>query len=332
MNMPLVSVIVPIYNVEDYLQTCCNSILSQSFNNIEVILVNDGSTDGSCEIAKQIEKKDSRVILIDQRNGGLSAARNAGLKVAKGDYVLFVDSDDWIEKNCIQELYQDIQRNNSDVSCCLAQYISAMGTIRRGRSSFGINSLTGDEILPNALLVKTFPTSAWGKLYRRDFLHENGLLFKEGIVNEDTLFSIQIACLAKKISFVDKVLFDIWEREGSISRSSFEKLFQDMNIALLSARSFMEEHNCYNEPLDKLYKARYLKSNLYNLLQIAQRLQYPQYCKMYNFCMSSTCYLEYGDFAVFLPRKHRIMYSISKSPFLLFVTMKVLNFFNYRMH
>lgn len=72
-----------------------------------------------------------------------------------------------------------------------------------------------------------------------------------------------------------------------------------MNIALLSARSFMEEHNCYNEPLDKLYKARYLKSNLYNLLQIAQRLQYPQYCKMYNFCMSSTCYLEYGDFAVF---------------------------------
>ena len=115
-------------------------------------------------------------------------------------------------------------------------------------------------------------------------------------------------------------------------RSSFEKLFQDMNIALLSARSFMEEHNCYNEPLDKLYKARYLKSNLYNLLQIAQRLQYPQYCKMYNFCMSSTCYLEYGDFAVFLPRKHRIMYSISKSPFLLFVTMKVLNFFNYRMH
>ena len=175
MNMPLVSVIVPIYNVEDYLQTCCNSILSQSFNNIEVILVNDGSTDGSCEIAKQIEKKDSRVILIDQRNGGLSAARNAGLKVAKGDYVLFVDSDDWIEKNCIQELYQDIQRNNSDVSCCLAQYISAMGTIRRGRSSFGINSLTGDEILPYALLVKTFPTSAWGKLYRRDFLHENGL-------------------------------------------------------------------------------------------------------------------------------------------------------------
>ena len=93
----------------------------------------------------------------------MSAARNAGLKVAKGDYVLFVDSDDWIEKNCIQELYQDIQRNNSDVSCCLAQYISAMGTIRRGRSSFGINSLTGDEILPNALLVKTFPTSAWGK-------------------------------------------------------------------------------------------------------------------------------------------------------------------------
>ena len=278
MNMPLVSVIVPIYNVEDYLQTCCNSILSQSFNNIEVILVNDGSTDGSCEIAKQIEKKDSRVILIDQRNGGLSAARNAGLKVAKGDYVLFVDSDDWIEKNCIQELYQDIQRNNSDVSCCLAQYISAMGTIRRGRSSFGINSLTGDEILPH------------------------------------------------------KVLFDIREREGSISRSSFEKLFQDMNIALLSARSFMEEHNCYNEPLDKLYKARYLKSNLYNLLQIAQRLQYPQYCKMYNFCMSSTCYLEYGDFAVFLPRKRRIMYSISKSPFLLFVTMKVLNFFNYRMH
>ena len=332
MNSLKVSVIVPIYNVESYLEECCDSILSQSFDDIEVILVNDGSTDRSCEIAMRYAKEDSRVVLVNQRNGGLSSARNAGLNVAKGDYVLFVDSDDWIEKNCIQKLYKNIQEYDSDVSCSLAQYVSSKGTIRRGRNSFDVNCIEGDMILPNALLLKTFPTSACGKLYRRSFLCENVLLFKEGIVNEDTLFSIQIACLATKISFVDKVLFDIREREGSISRSSFEKLFQDMHIALLSARSFMVEHKRYNEYLDNLYKARYIRSTLYNLLQIAQRLQYSQYCKMYSFCMRSTFYLDYGVFAVSLPWKHRIMYSFSKSQFLLFVTMKVLNYFNYKMH
>lgn len=95
------------------------------------------------------------------------------------------------------------------MSCCLVQYISTMGAVRRGHSSFGVNCITGGKMLPNALLVKTFPASVWDKLHRHDFLHRNGLLFKEGAVNEDTLFSIRIACLAKKISLVDKILSDI---------------------------------------------------------------------------------------------------------------------------
>lgn len=330
--MPLVSVIVPIYNVEDYLQICCDNVMSQTYKNIEIILVNDGSTDGSYEIAKRCAKMDSRIVLLNQENGGLSAARNAGLKVAKGEYVLFVDSDDWIERDCVQVLLQNIQENASDVSCCLAQYVSSTGSIRRGRRSFGMDSLYGDEILPDALLVKTFPTSACGKLYRRGFLSENSLLFKDGIVNEDTLFSIQIACLARKITFVDKVLFDIREREGSISRSSFERLFQDMHMALLSARSFMQEHGYYNDYVDKLYKARYIKSTLYNLLQIAQRLQYMQYRRMYDFCVNSTSYFEYADYAVFLPLRHRMMYAISKFSCLLFVTVRILNLFKFKMH
>lgn len=119
----MISIIVPVYNVEKYLDRCVQSILIQSFKRFELILVNDGSTDNSFEICQKYRKKDSRVILISQENKGLSAARNTGLNNAHGDYICFIDSDDFIEKDYLKLLLNNLKSNNADISIC--EYFSS---------------------------------------------------------------------------------------------------------------------------------------------------------------------------------------------------------------
>lgn len=328
----LVSVIVPIYNVEQYLKECCDSILSQTYPNIELVLVDDGSTDKSSTIASDIAKQDKRVVLINRENGGLSAARNTGISRATGKYILFVDSDDWIEPNCLELLCDNIEQYGADVSCCHAQYVDVHGIIRPSRAMSGVESLSAPHILENALQVKDFRTSACCKLYNREFLERHQLRFQEGIVNEDTLFSLQVACVAQKVSFVNEALFDIREREGSISRSSYKRLFVDMDTALNLAQQFIKQRGQYDDRIDKLYKARYLRSTLYNLLQIAQRLRYAGYMSDYVTCMKETQYKEYAAYSSFLPTKHRIMCALSFHPFIFYRTVRFLNAFGFRMH
>ena len=115
---PEISIVVPVFNVEKFLKKCIESIISQSFSNFEVLLVNDGSTDGSLDICLQYTKIDDRVKVINKKNGGLSDARNAGIKYATGKYICFIDSDDFIEKEYLQKLYKNIVKYNSDVSMC----------------------------------------------------------------------------------------------------------------------------------------------------------------------------------------------------------------------
>lgn len=327
-----ISVIVPIYNVKDYLRQCCDSILSQSFSDFELILINDGSTDGSYQIAQDIAREDDRILLINQANAGLSAARNAGLIKAKGLYVIFVDSDDWLEKDCLKLLYKNAESMLADVVCCRGQYINSLGKCKKSKRLVFNSYIEGDEILLDALKVKSFPTSACGKLYRADFLRANQLFFQQGIVNEDTLFSLQVACVARRVSFINDILFDIREREGSISRSSFERLFQDMDTALNLAREFMKQKDRYTNVIDKMFKMRYLKSTLYNLLQIAQRQDYMNYSKTYMYCMLHTSYRMYWKSCVYLPFRHKVMFILSLYPMSLFLSVRLLNCFGFRMH
>ena len=109
---------IPIYNVKNYLAKCVDSILNQTYKNLEIILVNDGSTDGSEIICEELKKKDKRIRIINQKNGGLSSARNTGIRNANGKYIQFVDSDDWIDYECIEELHNCIYKDNSDISIC----------------------------------------------------------------------------------------------------------------------------------------------------------------------------------------------------------------------
>ena len=329
------SVIVPIYNVERYLPKCIESIIHQTYPCLEIILVDDGSPDNCLEIMERYAKQDERITVVSQENGGLSAARNAGLRIATGDYISFVDSDDWIEENMFSELSVHLAQMKPDYTCFRIQYDNdRSGTHFVYGKPYPILKIEGvDLILEDTLKVQNIPTSAWSKVYNRDFLSRFALRFEPGIVNEDTLFSIQVACRAQKVTFLNGLFYHTIEREGSISRSSQERLFLDMHTALLKAKEYMREIG-YFERFQYLYEARYLKSMLYNLLQAAQRLSYKEFRRVRNICINNTLYKEYNcyDIRKCLPLKHQVLLMVSKSTLLFFSFVRFLNKVGWRMH
>lgn len=329
------SVIVPTYNVERYLPKCIESIINQTYSDLEIILVNDGSPDGCLEIMQRYAKQDKRIIVVSQENGGLSAARNAGLRVATGDYVSFIDSDDWVEPDMFSVLAAHLSAASPDYACfrlCFDNEKTGKSTVYG--TPYPIEELVGREaILEDTLKVRHIPTSACSKVYNRTFLSDNNLFFELGIVNEDTLFSIQAACCAKKVTFVNRVLYHTIERDGSISRASYERLCKHMVIALDKAKEYMVDKGLF-EKFEALYKARYLKSILYNLLQMAQRLPYKEYRRIWGWNMEYSQYKEYNKAFIRakLPLQHQCMLLFAAYPWLLYGTMKVLNKFYFKMH
>lgn len=329
------SVIVPAYNVERYLPKCIENIINQTYSDLEIILVNDGSPDGCLEIMQRYAKQDKRIVVVSQENGGLSAARNAGLRVATGDYVSFIDSDDWVEPDMFSVLAAHLSAASPDYACFRLRFDNE----KTGKSTvygtpYPIEELVGREaILEDTLKVRHIPTSACSKVYNRTFLSDNNLFFELGIVNEDTLFSIQAACCANKVTFVNRVLYHTIERDGSISRASYERLCKHMVIALDKVKEYMVDKGLF-EKFEALYKARYLKSILYNLLQMAQRLPYKEYRRIWGWNMDNSQYGEYNRKAIraFLPLKHRLMLVIATFPLLCFVVVRLANRFSLRMH
>ena len=210
---PLLSIIVPVYKVENYLPKCIDSILAQTFTDFELILVEDGSPDNCPALCDAAAEKDARVRVIHQKNGGLSAARNAGLDAARGAWVGFVDSDDYIAPEMYEVLYQAVQSTGADLALCdYAEVDEAGAPCQSMHVSLSEGELTGQELLKRAsgLMVQL----AWNKLYRRAIFTQ--LRYPEGKLNED-LFLIPEVCLQiQKAVVVPKVLYYYVQRSGSI--------------------------------------------------------------------------------------------------------------------
>ena len=210
---PLLSIIVPVYKVENYLPKCIDSILAQTFTDFELILVEDGSPDDCPALCDAAAAKDARVRVIHQKNGGLSAARNAGLDVARGAWIGFVDSDDYIAPEMYETLYQAVQSTGADLALCDYAEVDETGTpCPLMHVSLSEGELTGQELLKRAsgLMVQL----AWNKLYRRAIFTQ--LRYPEGKLNED-LFLIPEVCLQiQKAVVVPKVLYYYVQRSGSI--------------------------------------------------------------------------------------------------------------------
>lgn len=213
----LISVIVPVYNVAKYLPQCINSIVAQTYSKIEIILVDDGSADGSGGICNDYRIIDSRITVIHQENAGLSAARNAGLDIARGSYFVFVDSDDWIEPAMIEVLYHELKFYQSDLALCDFGKLSDRGTVYNEYPQLKRECITREKMLECVVKYDVRYIVAWNKLYKRELFAY--LRYPAGKIHEDEFLIHQLIWKCRKISIIPDKLYNYRVRENSIMQS-----------------------------------------------------------------------------------------------------------------
>lgn len=214
----LVSVVVPSYNVEKYLKRCIKSLVNQTYTSIEIIIVNDGSLDGTGSIAAELAKNDKRIIVLNKENGGLSDARNYGLAHSNGKYVLFVDSDDYIELDSIRIMTEECEINNLDVLRSGYKKVFDDGRVWHNDLIKRVGGvMKGIDYFYEAVSSNTYYAMAWCGLYLRSFLINNNLYFKKGIYHEDALWTPQVLIKADRVGYLDYEFYNYCIRDDSIT-------------------------------------------------------------------------------------------------------------------
>lgn len=251
--MKKLSVIVPVYNVENYLDKCISSIISQTYKNLEIILVNDGSNDNSLNICNNYSKLDQRIIVIDQKNQGVSAARNAGMNIATGYYLAFVDSDDYIDKNMYKDLIECLEKHDLDIICCSGYRV--IGSKVLGNP--GSDTLTiyqRDEILQKSLL--DYQNSPWNKVYKSSIT--KNVRFPVGQLFEDTATAYLFYENTTRVGVLDHAYYYYVKNMNSITQTSFKvKPRYDFVIGYQDRLNYAIKHNlsCIPECRSLLVKA-----------------------------------------------------------------------------
>ena len=216
MHEDLVSVIVPVYNVENYLRECLDSIVAQTYRNIEVILIDDGSNDSSGAICDEYADKDNRIKVIHKENGGVSAARNTGLDIAKGDWISYVDSDDYIESTMIETLICLAKKNDVELAMCSFKDISECDNVLHEND---IRIFSKDELIYNYVVRNAdyrITEGIWDRIYKRVLVE--GLRFKNDRINEDILYTMEVFTRAHKAVYTSENLYNYRAgREGNIT-------------------------------------------------------------------------------------------------------------------
>lgn len=290
----LISVIVPVYNVQKYLEKCIESILSQTYKNIEIILIDDGSTDNSGKICDECVERDSRIRVIHQKNKGLSAARNRGIECSKGKYIVFIDSDDYIHNRMIEILYQAIIENHAELAICDFKYV-----YEYNKDEKEIVSPIQNEVLNNnEVIEKLFEKNAWyyivawNKLYKKE-LWDN-IRFPVGYIHEDEAVIHHILIKCKKVVTVKQKLYYYRQIINSITHTKnakrtdwyfaladrlvfLERKVSEKNIKILAYQfwnPYLEDFFKYfNDKKNALYTKR-MKKSLGRVLPVMVRIGY----------------------------------------------------------
>lgn len=248
--MKLISVIIPIYNVEQYLPRCIESVRNQTYQKIEIILIDDGSTDRSSEICDKYAGEDSRIKVIHKSNGGLSSARNSGLKCAQGEYVFFVDADDFIDKKTFSVLQEKLELYQADMAICEYLFVDELGNSLEDdkKDTEGETILTGQQLLiQNTMGNIESSIVAWNKLYRRSIFAE--VMFAEGKQHEDEFIFHEICNQCARIVSVKKALYFYTQRSDSIMGKGISVKSIDAIEAYIKRISYM---NTIKEPQMKI--------------------------------------------------------------------------------
>lgn len=251
MNDFIVSIIVPVYNVEKYIEKCIESIIKQSYSNLEIILVNDGTNDTSGSICEKYCELDERIKYITKLNGGLSSARNAGLEIATGEFVLFVDSDDFIDIDLVKDCVLFINNNNTDLVIFNYNKIYENGIISKGlelslsNNTYNLNEIGLDNYFYKYFLNYKHGVEAWNRFYKRSLIENNGIRFVDNkkIFAEDLLFNLYYLVHVKKIGTIEKSYYNYLIRNSSIMAMPNEKLISRFFMLFKSFEIYLEGKN-----------------------------------------------------------------------------------------
>lgn len=257
----LISVIIPVYNTELFLERCVESICAQTYENLEIILVEDGSTDTSGNLCDQYAAKDCRVQVIHQKNGGVSSARNAGLKIAKGEYITFFDSDDYAEKNMLQKLLELKKSSKAEIASCAFRK-------EKEKTEGGMTMLFGnEEAISDMLCCKNITYAVCGKLFQRSVVKE--LKFKTDCShNEDLLFCYQAILRSNRIVHIPEALYVYVNNKNSATRISFNhKRLTAITVQEIILSDIQKRFPVSG--LSRTAEQQFLKVNIYTAMQMA---------------------------------------------------------------
>lgn len=216
---PLISIIIPVYNVEEYLDECLQTVIGQSYPNLEVIIINDGSTDKSLSICQKYANENNNIMILSQDNQGVSASRNKGILAANGKYCMFVDSDDYLDINCVNYLFNIIEKDLSDIAICNFEVV---GETKKHNifSKMESRTLSNKEAVLEILYQRGFTHSPWAKLFKMELIKEN--MFPENVIYEDLTAITDSLYRANKISYGNEPKYKYRIRKRSIMRQNFD--------------------------------------------------------------------------------------------------------------
>ena len=282
-----ISIIVPIYNVEEQLEICINSILNQTFSNFELILVNDGSPDNCGKICDEYQKKDNRIKVIHKENGGLSAARNSGIEIATGKYIAFVDSDDIIHPRMYEILFECINKSNSDIVQCKFKKFKSLDEVKDDLDNYNgyFKKYDNKTAIMDMIDNNDINVNSWNKLYKSELFET--LRFPKGKIHEDEFLTYKLLYNSRKITYVDEELYYYYQNDnGIMNGSSILKRLDRIEALEERSRFFLEneERNLYDKSnsalffaLNKLYfifKRNYqLKNDKENIEKLKDKIK-----------------------------------------------------------
>ena len=340
----LVSVIVPVYKVEPYLEKCLDSICSQSYKNLEIILIDDGSPDNCGAICDNYAMKDMRIKVVHKENAGLGMARNSGLEVATGKYVVFVDSDDWMEPDMVQTLIAAARGHSAEMVICGYRMVSPEGYTRDCSVCKHIESYEGTEEITNQILAPIVGPKwidgvenvqemcVWTNLYSMELIREHNLRFvnEREFLSEDFFFNIAYITKTKKIVRIPEMLYCYRYNENSLSNVFRPNRISLLNNLVRSAMKLLQDEKIYGLMSERL-KRTYIKKLRHGLMHIAQAkipyrekmLQYKEAVQSETICLILTDYPSKE-----VPLKEQILVALLKKQWIflthIYLVMQVL--------
>lgn len=265
---PLITIVIPVYNVENYLHKCVNSVINQTYSNLEIILVDDGSPDKCGQICDEYKKKDNRIKVIHKKNGGLSDARNAGIDIAKGKYISFIDSDDYVDIDYIEFLYNQISKYNVSISICSHRVLYDTGKIIEKQTN-EVSLLDSKKVLERILYDEGIDLSAWAKLYDINLFKD--IRYPKGRLYEDSATTYLLIDKSNKIAIASKSKYNYVIRRNSITNNKFTIKKMDLIISTEEMANYIVKK--YPD-LKSAADRRVMYSYLSTLSQLANAKEY----------------------------------------------------------